>query len=161
MGVGQTNTPMNTAIVSGLTQVNEVELVYRNRVADRPQVTTSADAYELLKPAYGDQLETRELAVLLLLDRGGRAKGLYRLSAGGLHGTMMDPKLVFCAALKTLASSVIVSHNHPSGQLRPSAEDITLTKKLMEGARLLDLVLMDHVILTANGYYSFADNLML
>lgn len=142
--------------------MNEVDLVYRTRVdGQRPLVTTSSDADAILRPVYDEMMETREMAVVLLLDRGGRAKAIYRLSAGGLHGTVVDPKLIFACALKTLSCSIIVSHNHPSGQLRPSSEDIALTKKLAEGARFLDLVLMDHLILTREGYYSFQDQGML
>lgn len=124
-------------------------------------ISTSAAANELLRPLFLEEMETRERFVMLLLDRGNRAKGTYLVSIGGLHGTVADPKLIFCAALKTLSSSIVLAHNHPSGQLRPSMEDISLTKKLVEGARLLDLVVQDHLILTRDGYYSFADNAML
>ena len=76
-------------------------------------------------------------------------------------GVVADPKLIYCAALKCLASSIIVCHNHPSGQLRPSEEDIRLTRKLLEAGKLLDIAFQDHLILTREGYYSFADMGML
>ena len=71
---------------------------------------------------------------------------------------MADPKFIFRKALDARASSVILCHNHPSGQLRPSAEDISLTSKLVEGGRFLDITVQDHLIIAATGYYSFADN---
>ncbi len=95
---------------------------------------------------------------LILLDRGNRLLDLVPVSSGGMHGTVVDPKLIFKAALDKRASGLLLCHNHPSGQLRPSAEDINLTRKLAEGARLLDLTVQDHLILGGTGYYSFADN---
>jgi len=75
-----------------------------------------------------------------------------------MHGTVADPKMIFREALDQRASSVILCHNHPSGQLRPSAEDIQLTRKLVEGGRFLDIAVQDHLIVTNAGYFSFADN---
>jgi len=145
-----------------LSIVNEVKMVYRcPQLKLRPMVASSADAYEILKPCYDECMDMREEFWLLMLDRGNRAKALYQVSSGGLHGTVCDPKLVYAAALKSLASSVILSHNHPSGQLRPSEEDIRLTKKLVEAGSFLDLPVHDHVIMSRDGYYSFADNGML
>jgi DNA repair protein RadC len=98
---------------------------------------------------------------IVLLDRANRAKGVFKVSQGGISGTTCDPRLVFSCALKCLASSIVLAHNHPSGQLRPSEEDIRLTRKLIEGARYLDLSIHDHVILTRDGFYSFSDNGMM
>jgi len=78
-----------------------------------------------------------------------------------MHGTVADPKMIFKEAVDRRASSLVLCHNHPSGQLRPSEEDIRLTHKLVEGGRLLDIGILDHVIVTGAGYYSFADNGML
>lgn len=143
-----------------LTTVNEAQLVYRNTApaSARPKVNTSADAYQLLYPLYDACMDMREEFWMLLLDRGSRVKCAYRVSQGGLHGTVADPKLIFAAALKGLASGLIVAHNHPSGQAHPSEEDMRLTRKLREGAQLLDIALHDHIILTRTGYYSFRDN---
>lgn len=147
------------AIENSLEQVNEVELVYRSRCCQqRPQISTSGDADRVLRPYYDRLMDTRELFYLLLLDRGNKAKGVYLVSCGGLHGTVVDPKLVFSAALKTLACALVLSHNHPSGQLRPSTEDLALTRKLVEAGKFLDIQVFDHVILTREGFYSFADN---
>ena len=83
------------------------------------------------------------------------------ISRGGVAGTVADPKLIFKEALENLASSIILVHNHPSGNRQPSAADISLTKKLKEAGNLLDLPVLDHLIYTDNGYYSFADEGML
>lgn len=141
-----------------LAELNEIELVYRSRpeIPNRC-VQSSADAYQILKLFYGDQLETREMAVLLALDAAGIPKAVYKLSCGGVVGTTVDPKLVFCAALKTLACAIVISHNHPSGHLVPSAKDKALTARLVECGKLLDIVVFDHLIMGAEGFFSFAD----
>lgn len=119
---------------------------------------TSVDAVAALRPYFERQIETRELFYLLMLDRGLRVRSVYHVSSGGVSGTVADPKMIFSAALKCLASVIIVAHNHPSGQLRPSEEDIRLTSKLIKAGQLLDILVYDHVILTKDSYYSFADN---
>lgn len=136
-----------------------LELGQRRRdltVSQRPLISDSRAAFELLHPVLGD-LPYEEFW-LLLLDRGNRLMHRTKVSQGGMHGTVADPKLIFREALDQRASSVILCHNHPSGQLRPSAEDIQLTRKLVEGGRFLDIHVQDHLIVTSGGYYSFADN---
>lgn len=139
--------------------VAALELGQRRRdltVSARPLITDSRAAFELLQPVLGD-LPYEEFW-LLLLDRGNRLMNRCKVSQGGMHGTVADPKLIFREALDQRASSVILCHNHPSGQLRPSAEDIQLTRKLVEGGQFLDITVQDHLIVTNAGYYSFADN---
>lgn len=126
---------------------------------DRVQVTTSATAFELLRPALQDL--PHEEFHLLLVDRGNRLISKVKVSQGGVHGTVADPKVIFKVALEQNASSVVLAHNHPSGQLRPSEEDIKLTRKLVEGGRIMDITVNDHVIVAQTGYFSFADNGML
>lgn len=136
-----------------------LELGQRRRdttVATRPLVSTSVDAHELLRPLVADL--PHEEFWLLLLDRGNRMLDRIRVSQGGMHGTVADPKIIFREALERRAASVVLCHNHPSGQLRPSMEDINFTKKLVEGGRVLDIAVQDHLIVTVSGYYSFADN---
>ena len=136
-----------------------LELGQRRReatVVERPLIAGSHFAYEVLRPLVADL--PHEEFWLLLLDRGNRLLESSRVSQGGLHGTVADPKFIFRKALDARASSVILCHNHPSGQLRPSAEDISLTSKLVEGGRFLDITVQDHLIIAATGYYSFADN---
>ena len=123
---------------------------------ERPVVSNSLTAHDLLRGVLADL--PHEEFWLLLLDRGCRLLDRMRVSSGGLHGTVADPKIIFKLALDHRASSLVLAHNHPSGQLRPSEEDIRLTKKLVEGGRLLDLTVQDHLIVALGGYYSFADN---
>ncbi len=145
-----------------LSIIAALELGRRRRsaeVTERPSITTSAGAYDLMRGKLADL--PHEEFWLLLLDRGNRLISISPVSKGGLHGTVADPKVIFKLALDKRASSVILCHNHPSGQLRPSEEDIKLTRKLIDGARLLDIVVQDHLIVAHTGYYSFADNGML
>lgn len=141
-------------------RVAEVKLTYRSKVkpTERPKITCSSDIHDLLKQNWDHgKLEFVEQFKVLLLNRANRVLGLYELSTGGVAGTVADPKLVFVAALKACASAIILCHNHPSGNLQPSAADIQLTKKIKEGGNLLDIAVLDHLILTSEGYYSFAD----
>ncbi|MBK6776509.1 MAG: DNA repair protein RadC [Flavobacteriales bacterium] len=126
---------------------------------ERRMIASSKDAYEELRPVMADL--ANEQFWLLILDRGNRITDKCMVSDGGMHGTVADPKRIFKEALDRRAASIVLSHNHPSGQLRPSSEDIALTKKLVEGARLLDITVQDHLIVTETGYFSFADNGML
>lgn len=142
-----------------LSIVAALELGMRRRGAEpreRPQIATSAQAHEELRPKLADL--PHEEFWLLLLDRGMRLIEARRVSIGGLHGTVADPKVIFRQALEKGASCMVVGHNHPSGQLRPSEDDIRLTRKLVEGGRMLDILVQDHLIITAGGYYSFADH---
>jgi DNA repair protein RadC len=94
---------------------------------------------------------------VILLNRANKVLGICEVSTGGVAGTVADPKVIFAAALKALASSIILSHNHPSGNLAPSQADIELTHKLKAAGRFLELPILDHIIMTSEGYYSFAD----
>ncbi|MFT3886344.1 MAG: DNA repair protein RadC [Flavobacteriales bacterium] len=145
-----------------LSIVAALELGQRRRNADaeeRPRVVGSQAAYEMMRPMLAD-LQHEEFW-LLLMDRGLGLLSTCRVSQGGLHGTVADPKMIFREALERRAASMVLCHNHPSGQLRPSTEDILLTRKLVDGGRLLDIQVADHLIITASSYYSFADNGML
>lgn len=83
--------------------------------------------------------------------------GVYVVSTGVVLATIADPKLIFAAAIKGSATAIILAHNHPSGQLKPSDADISLTKKLKEGGEFLEIPVLDHIIVTSENYYSFAD----
>jgi len=141
-------------------RVAEIQLVYRSNVkpSQRPKVSSSREAYEVFFKNWDlDKIEFVEQFKVMLLNRAHKVLGIYELSCGSVAGTVADPKLVFVAALKSNASSVIVAHNHPSGCLTPSQADINLTKKLKDGGKLLDIAVLDHVIVTSEGHYSFAD----
>jgi DNA repair protein RadC len=142
-------------------KVTEIELIYRSKVkaSERPEIKNSTDAYRLFLQQWNlDKLELQEQFKVMLLTRAHRVLGIYEQSTGGSNNTAIDPKLVFVAALKANAGSIIlVAHNHPSGRLYPSHQDIEITRKLKAIGVLLDISVMDHLIITNEGYYSFAD----
>jgi len=145
---------------ASFSKVAEIKLSYRAKVkpSDRPQVTSSTDSYNVLKESWDTgRIEFVEQFKVMLLNRANRVLGIYELSTGGVAGTVADPKLIFVAALKACASSVVLCHNHPSGNLKPSAADLQLTKKIKAGGELLDIAVLDHIILTSESYYSLAD----
>ena len=151
---------MKSAAIQTLFNVTEVELVYRNKVnpADRPKVTSSSSAYDILMEAWDmNKIELVEQFSILLLDRCNSCIGISTISQGGISACIVDPKIVFATALKARASSIILAHNHPSGNLKPSEADKTITKSLVAGGHILDLKVLDHLIVTPRSYYSFAD----
>lgn len=121
----------------------------------RPEVTSSQDAFNLLHGDVGD-LPYEEFWVLLL-NRANRLIHKKRISTGGVSGTVADPKLIYRSALESLASGIIVAHNHPSGSLIASKQDIELTHKLIHAGKMLDIQMLDHLIIAGNKYFSFAD----
>ncbi len=145
-------------------QVAEIQLTYKNKVKaeDRPQIRSSRDAYWVLESNWSDQMGLLEEFNILLLDRANRVLAMCPISKGGVAGTVVDLKIVFAAAIKARASSIILSHNHPSATLRPSHTDIELTKKFHEAGDILDIPILDHLILSPEGgFYSFADEGMM
>lgn len=146
--------------VSELYKIAEIELVYRTNVkaSQRPQVTTSKEVYQILMQCWDkNKIEFVEQFKILLLNRGGRVLGIFEVSSGGVSGTIADPKLIFSAALKANASSLILAHNHPSGNTAPSEADRALTKRVKKAGELLEISVLDHVIVTTEGYRSLAD----
>jgi DNA repair protein RadC len=137
----------------------EIEVSYRTTVkaSERRKITTSKDAESIFREIWSDTMELKEEFHILLLNRANKVLGWYKVSEGGMSGTVVDPKLIFSTALKGLASSIILAHNHPSGNLKPSTQDIGLTKQLKQAGMLLEIPILDHLILTSEGYYSFAD----
>ncbi|OQP44139.1 DNA repair protein [Niastella yeongjuensis] len=142
----------------------EVELVYKTKVrsSDRVQLRGSVDTYNFLLQTWDEnKLELQEQFKVILMNCKNRVLGIYELSTGGVTGTVADPKLIFMAALKANACTVIVAHNHPSGDPHPSTTDKDLTKKITQAGKLLDITVHDHIIVTRNFYYSFADKGMM
>ncbi len=136
-------------------QLAEVQISYRNpvRPSQRPKLTSSKEVYSLLISYWNaERIEYAEEFKILLLNTGNRVLGIYEVSAGGV-----DAKVIFTAALKANASALILVHNHPSGNLLPSDQDILLTKKIAQAARLLDIRVLDHLIISPDGYFSFRD----
>jgi DNA repair protein RadC len=125
------------------------------------KITNSKDAYDFIKQFYGDDLEIYESVFLLLLSKANKTIGYAKISQGGITGSVIDVKIIGKYVIDSLASQVILAHNHPSGNLRPSLSDISVTKKVEETMKLLESELIEHLIVTADGYYSFADEGML
>ena len=152
---------METSNTLAWAQVAEIELVYKSKVkaSDRPKVVTSSDAYQLFKQSWDDnKIEFIEQFKVLFLNRANKVLGIYEVSTGGMTATVVDPKIVFIAALKSGACNIILCHNHPSGNLKPSNTDEQLTQKIKEVGKYLDLPVIDHLIISSeNEYYSFAD----
>jgi DNA repair protein RadC len=141
-------------------QVAEIQLSYKSTVkpSQRPKINGSRDACNILKETWNEStIELCEHFKVLFTNRANKVLGIYEVSTGGMSGTVVDPKLIFVAALKVGAAGVLLCHNHPSGHLSPSQADIDLTRKIKEGGRLLEIQLLDHLILTSESYYSFAD----
>lgn len=140
-------------------KVSEISIIYKPKRGQRPQITCSQDAFTVLTKIYDwDTIEAYETFWILLLNRANRVIGAYEVSNGSVAGTVVDAKLIFAVALKCLACSIVLSHNHPSGSLNPSQADIDLTRKLVEAGKVLDIIVVDHILIVADGwYYSFAD----
>lgn len=135
-----------------------LEVGRRRQLSDlrlRPRISSSRDAFNAIAALLTD-LHHEEFW-LLLLNRANEVFARERLSIGGTSGTVVDLKLVFNAALNAKAASFIAIHNHPSGSLQPSRADVDLTERLKQGGKILDLPMLDHLIVSERGYYSFAD----
>jgi DNA repair protein RadC len=123
-----------------------------------PVIRKSEDAYQILLKAWNKkQMDYVEHAYILLLNRANRVVGISNISKGGTYATIIDRKVIFGIALKSHASSIIIAHGHPSGNLQPSPLDIETTKALKEAGEILEIPIVDHLILTSESYYSFAD----
>ena len=144
------------------TKVNEIKISYREHVgvANSPQLTSSRDVAKVLHNNWdSDTLALKESFKILLLNNSNRVKGTYQVSDGGITGTIVDLRILFAVVLKTLSVAIILAHNHPSGNLKPSQADKELTQKIRQAARLFDIKVLDHLIIVPDGnYFSFADN---
>lgn len=143
-----------------LFNVAEIKVSYqpKYKACERPKISQSKDAYDVLISNWDqDKLQLCEQCYVLLLNRANNVIGMREISSGGFGMTVVDPKMVFSIALKGCASGLVLAHSHPSGNLKPSQADLTITRKLVEAGRLLDLEVLDHLIITSNGYYSFGD----
>jgi len=126
-----------------------------NVAIELQKISCSKDALNIFQPLLGDL--AHEEFWILFLNRANFILGKSQVSKGGMSGTIADPRMIFKAALNHKASSIILCHNHPSGNTKPSEADIRLTKNLAESGKLLEISVLDHLIVTQNGFYSFAD----
>lgn len=141
-----------------ITIIASLELGRRRKETDpeeKPKITGSRDAYDLLKSHLLD-IHHEEFWIIML-NRANRVIKKHQISLGGVAGTVADPKIIFKTALQELASGIVLAHNHPSGNLTASQADIDLTKKLKEAGKLLEIQVLDHLIIAGQKYFSFAD----
>lgn len=155
----------NETIVFGLglipkEGIPEIKIRYnRSKNGFLGRVAHSRDCYDFLKKVYDKRtLQLQESFVVVYLDRANQILGYYKHSIGGITGTVADPRIIFATGVASACSGMIMSHNHPSGNLTASQADIELTKKIKEGGKLLEIHLLDHLIVTKEGYLSFADD---
>jgi DNA repair protein RadC len=144
-------------------KVSEIQVTYKPAIGEKPIICSALDAYNEFKQFF-DQgtIALQENFMVMYLNRSSRVLGIYPLSKGGITGTVADIRLILSVALKIAATSIILAHNHPSGSVRPSGTDIELTQKITEAARIMDIKVLDHIILTGAGkYYSFGDEGMI
>ena len=141
-------------------KIDEIRITYKSRTpaSERKQIRSSKDASELLRTVFdSDTIQYRETFYCMYLNRANRVLGIQKISEGGTSSTIVDVKMILQGALKTNSHGLILCHNHPSGNLSPSAEDKTITDKIKKAAALLDISLFDHIILTEETHFSFAD----
>ena len=128
-------------------------------VPEKIQISSSSDLFKVLHPFLGD-LQTEEFWAVFL-NQSNRIVGKSRLSAGGINQSVVDVRILFKTALENLATGVVIAHNHPSGNLKPSQEDLKITKQISEAGKILNIQMLDHLIITQNSYLSFADENLL
>lgn len=140
-------------------ELSEISISYKPsyKFSERPMVASSYDVSKVFRTAWSDDICYCEEFVILLLSRANRVLGVSRLSRGGIAGTVVDVRNIMQAALMANAASIILCHNHPSGNLKPSQADLNLTRKIKEAASLFDISVLDHLILSDESYLSFAD----
>ncbi|MDA8972429.1 JAB domain-containing protein [bacterium] len=141
-------------------KIAEIKVSYSNiiPVESRKKIRTSKQAYDLLIQIWdADLLELQEEFKVIMLNNANDIIGIYSMSKGGTAGTVVDVKLIFAVALKCNATAIMLAHNHPSGNLKPSIQDIELTNKIKKGSEILGMKILDHLILAKTCYYSFAD----
>ena len=138
--------------------ISEYSLKYTKSQIQKTKVTTSENASNVIRQFYFDDINIYESFFILLLNRANNTTGFAKISQGGTAGTVVDIKIIAKYAVESLSSAVIICHNHPSGNKQPSDADLNITRKIKDALLLLDIKLIDHIIITENDFYSFADN---
>ncbi len=139
----------------------EIRIAYQPKLAKRelPKITSSSEAADILRPLYNEEtIEYTEQFIVLFMNRANKPIGWKCIAQGGLDTVAIDIRTIFQGALLMNGHAIIVSHNHPSGNLKPSHADVRLTERLKNAGKILEIPLLDHIIITTDGYYSFADN---
>src|SRR5690606_26145316 len=151
------NSKMNTKRKNLI--LREVEIIYSKPVRrEVVSITKSVDAELIFRDVFDRRkIEHKEFFYVLLLNRANECLGVAKISEGGLTSTVVDIREIFQLALKTNATAIILAHNHPSGNIQPSEADNIITRKVSEAGKLLEIILLDHIILTKDSYFSYAD----
>ena len=143
-------------------QVNEIKISYKDRVtSDKWVKIKGSQSAATFIYDYWDKstIEVQESFKVLLLNNANKVKGVFELSKGGITGTLVDLRVLLAVIVKSLSVAIILTHNHPSGTLKPSSTDKTITDKIKTATALFDVRVIDHIIITPNGdYFSFADD---
>ena len=138
--------------------VGEVELSYKPKFKSLHKIVSSEDAYKYLLPTYKEgTIFYKEYFKVLFLNQANQVLGYTLISEGGITETSVDVRIILQAALLTNSVALVLAHNHPSGNLKPSRQDMEITKQVKEAAKLMRITVIDHLILTDEGYYSFSD----
>ena len=140
------------------TTISEYSLKYTKSEIQKTKITTSESASNVIRQFYFDDINIYESFFILLLNRANITTGFAKISQGGTAGTVVDIKIIAKYAVDSLSPNIIICHNHPSGNKQPSDADLNITRKIKDALLLLDIQLIDHIIITENDFYSFADN---
>ncbi|WP_375181260.1 JAB domain-containing protein [Chryseobacterium sp.] len=142
--------------------MNEIKLSYSRKGNCERSISSSRDAVEIFREHFdADELDYRESFFALYLNQANKVLGIKKISESGISSTLVDVRIVMQTALLCNASGIIVAHNHPSGNLNPSSSDIKMTAQIKEASKMMNMTLLDHVILTSDSHYSFADDGMI
>ncbi|WP_426473828.1 JAB domain-containing protein [Chryseobacterium balustinum] len=142
--------------------VNEIKLSYSRKGNCERSISPSVDAVDIFREHFdAEEMDYRESFFALYLNQANKVLGIKKISECGISSTLVDIRIVMQAAILCNASGIIAAHNHPSGNLNPSACDIKMTTQIKEAAKILSMTLLDHVILTSDSHYSFADDGMM
>jgi DNA repair protein RadC len=138
--------------------VSELQVSYKPFIKNGLRIKSSNDAYQILKNLFSEEtIQLQEQFVVIYLNTACKVIGSYQLSTGGLRGAIADVRLILYIALKTLATGIILAHKHPSGNLSPSEADKLITNKIQQAGKLMVIKVLDHIILSNDGFYSFTD----
>ena len=147
--------------IEKLLTVTEVEISYKSKIkpSERPKISGSAGCSEIFRAIheFNKNIEYKEMFYVMFLNRNNKVLSVQKIAEGTTSACLVDVKMIMQGAILQNASSLILCHNHPSGNLRASAEDINITRKIKDGAKLFDVAVLDHIILTDESYISLAD----
>ena len=138
-------------------KLDRISLVREKTEIPRVKIKSSRDAAEYCRNFFGDDIDLYESFFMILLNQGNNTIGFVKISQGGITGTVVDVRILAKYAIESLSTSVILCHNHPSGNKTPSSADISITKKAINALELFDIKVLDHIILTETSYLSFGD----